>query len=145
MRTSYTVSTLLIGIKYATELTGIGPYTTGLADHFAAQGHSVRVITGVPHYPEWRRGRAPSNGSSNPRVSRQWHFVPRKPTALGRMLYESSWLVSGTRALAVRRPQVLIGVIPSLSGGALALAGPQAISCVSTPATWAKSRVSTTC
>jgi len=124
MGTSSAVSILLIGINYAPEFTGIGPYTAGLADHFAGQGHSVRVITGVPHYPEWRRGRAPSNGSLNPRVSRQWHFVPSKPTALGRMLYESSWLLSGTRALAVRRPQVVIGVIPSLSGGVLAwLAG----------------------
>ena len=124
MGTSSAVSILLIGINYAPELTGIGPYTTGLAEHFAGQGHLVRVITGVPHYPEWRRRRAPSHGSSNPRVSRQWHFVPRKPTALGRMLYETSWLITGTRALAVRRPQVVIGVIPSLSGGVLAwLAG----------------------
>ena len=124
MGTSSALSILLIGINYAPELTGIGPYTTGLADHFAEQGHAVRVITGVPHYPEWRRGRAPSNGSSNPRVSRQWHFVPNKPTAFGRMLYEASWLISGTRALGVRRPQVVIGVIPSLSGGVLAwLAG----------------------
>ncbi len=124
MGTSSAVSILLIGINYAPELTGIGPYTTGLADHFARQGHSVRVITGVPHYPEWRRGRAPSNGSPNPRVSRQWHFIPRRPTAFGRMLYETSWLISGSRALAVMRPQVVIGVIPSLSGGVLAwLAG----------------------
>src|SRR2546422_11098784 len=116
MTTSSAVSILLIGINYAPELTGIGPYTTGLADHFAGQGHHVWVITGVPHYPEWRRGRAPSKGSSNPTVSRQWHFIPRKPTAFGRMLYEASWLISGTRALWVRRPEVVIGVIPSLSG-----------------------------
>lgn len=124
MGTSAAVSILLIGINYAPELTGIGPYTAEIADHFARQGHTVRVITGVPHYPEWRRGRTASNGSSNPRVSRQWHFVPRKPTALRRMLYESTWLLSGTRALTVRRPHVVIGVIPSLSGGVLAwLAG----------------------
>src|SRR5947209_5433679 len=124
MGTSSAASILLIGINYAPEVAGIAPYTTGLADHFAAQGHSVRVITGLPHYPQWRRGPAPLNGSSNPNVSRHWHFIPGKPTALGRMLYEASWLVSGTRALAVRRPEVVIGVIPSLSGGVLAwLAG----------------------
>src|SRR5438105_15592909 len=106
MGTSSAVSILLIGINYAPELTGIGPYTTGLAEHFAGQGHSVRVITGVPHYPAWRRGRAPAKGPSNPRISRQWHFVPRKPTAIGRMLYEASFLISGARALAVRRPGV---------------------------------------
>src|SRR5438874_9925467 len=124
MASSSAVSILLIGINYAPELTGIGPYTTGLAEHFAEHGHAVRVITGVPHYPEWRRGRAPAGRSSNPRVSRQWHYVPRSPTALGRMLYESSWLLSGTRVLGVRRPDVVFGVIPSLSGGVLAwLAG----------------------
>jgi colanic acid biosynthesis glycosyl transferase WcaI len=124
MATSSAVSILLIGINYAPEITGIGPYTTGLADHFARQGHSVRVITGLPHYPQWRRGQVSSNGSSNPSVSRHWHFIPRKPTALGRVVYEASWLASGTRALVVSRPEVVIGVIPSLSGGVLAwLAG----------------------
>src|SRR2546423_5317534 len=120
MGTSSAISVLLIGINYAPELTGIGPYTTGLAEHFAGQGHAVRVITGVPHYPQWRRTRSPANGMSNPRVSRQWHFVPGKPTAFGRTLYEATWLLSGARALAVRRPNVVIGVIPSLSGGVLA-------------------------
>ena len=45
---------LIVGINYSPELTGIGPYTAGLAEHLAARGDEVTVITGLPHYPDWR-------------------------------------------------------------------------------------------
>ena len=45
---------LIIGINYSPELTGIGPYTAGLAEHLASRGDDVTVITGLPHYPDWR-------------------------------------------------------------------------------------------
>ncbi len=112
---------LLIGFNYAPELTGIGPYTTALAEHYAALGHSVRVITGIPHYPEWRpMAVAPMQPGSNPAVSRYSHFIPRRPNAAGRILYEVSWLASAGRALPRSACDVVIGVIPNLAGGMLA-------------------------
>jgi colanic acid biosynthesis glycosyl transferase WcaI len=45
---------LLIGLNYAPEVVGIGPYTTELAEHFAAGGHEVSVLTGFPYYPHWK-------------------------------------------------------------------------------------------
>jgi glycosyltransferase involved in cell wall biosynthesis len=81
------------------------------------------VITGVPHYPEWRRkplAKAHKNGASNPRVYRFNHVVPSRPGAVGRMLYEASWLLSAGRSLPALACDVAIGVIPSLSGGVLA-------------------------
>jgi hypothetical protein len=48
---------LIIGINYRPEVTGIGPYTAGLAEHLAARGDDVTVITGLPHYPAWRIAR----------------------------------------------------------------------------------------
>ncbi|MBD0321819.1 MAG: glycosyltransferase WbuB, partial [Aldersonia sp.] len=45
----------IVGINYAPETTGIAPYTSGLADGLAARGHRVEVLTGQPHYPQWRR------------------------------------------------------------------------------------------
>lgn len=116
---------LLIGINYAPELTGIGPYTTGLAEHLAAQGCRVRVVTGLGHYPGWRRM---PDGSVPPRanlaLTRYWHFIPARPTAGGRMLYEATWLASASRALAAGRADAVIAIIPALSGGVLAwLAG----------------------
>jgi colanic acid biosynthesis glycosyl transferase WcaI len=113
---------LIIGINYAPELTGIAPYTTAVAEHYARQGHRVRVITGLPHYPEWRRMSAPaSSPGANPHVSRYWHFVPRRATALHRMLYEMTWLVSASRGVLRARADVVIGIVPNLSDGLLAL------------------------
>ena len=45
---------LIIGINYRPEPTGIGPYTAGLAEHLAARGDEVTVLTGLPSYPGWR-------------------------------------------------------------------------------------------
>ena len=44
---------LLVSINYSPEETGIGPYSTGLAEHLAGAGHDVTVVTGMPHYPAW--------------------------------------------------------------------------------------------
>ncbi len=48
---------LIIGINYRPELTAVGPYTAGLAEHLAARGDQVSVIPGLPHYPDWRIAR----------------------------------------------------------------------------------------
>ena len=45
---------LVAGINYAPEVTGIAPYTTGLAEGLAQRGHTVDVWTGLPHYPQWQ-------------------------------------------------------------------------------------------
>ena len=114
---------VILGINYAPELTGIAPYTTEVAQHFAESGHIVRVVTGVPHYPGWRRQRIPPpSDQSNPEVVRYQHFVPRRANALGRMVYEASWLLSGSRSLLRGRADAVIGIVPSLSGGLLAVA-----------------------
>ena len=78
------------------------------------------MITGLPHYPEWRRRSAHSDTISNPKVHRHRHFVPRRPTLAGRTLYEATWLLSAARAIGASSADVAIGVVPSLSGGVLA-------------------------
>src|SRR5437868_4171247 len=77
---------LLVAINYAPEPTGSGPYTAGLAEHYAQLGHRVRVVTGLPHYPAWRRMRAVSmDYKSNPAVKRYAHFIPKRPRLIGRL------------------------------------------------------------
>ena len=39
---------LIIGLNYAPEPVGIGPYTQGLAEALAGQGAAVEVIAGQP-------------------------------------------------------------------------------------------------
>lgn len=45
---------LIVGINYAPEQVGIGPYSAGLAEALVARGHRVAMIAGKPYYPKWR-------------------------------------------------------------------------------------------
>lgn len=92
---------LVVGINYWPERTSVAPFTTGLCEHLAAQGHQVTVVTAFPYYPEWRvwdayRGsyyrREVINGVTVHRVA---HYVPRRPSSLVRRLaYDISFTVN---------------------------------------------------
>jgi len=112
---------VMFSINYAPDHFGVCPYPPAIADHYAANGHEVTVVTGVPHYPEWTRKAVPprQQGDRNPAIQRRNHFIPRRPGALGRALYEVSWFISGLRSMAVGRFDAAIGIVPSLSGGML--------------------------
>lgn len=118
---------LIIGINYRPELTGIGPYTAGLAEHLASRGDSVTVITGLPHYPDWRiapgtlRSLIRDTSIAGVRVIRAAHFVPARQDALRRAAYEATFGLTGlTASLKTERPDAILGIVPSLSGGVLA-------------------------
>ncbi|HEY5484082.1 MAG TPA: glycosyltransferase [Propionibacteriaceae bacterium] len=118
---------LIIGINYHPEPTGIGPYTAGLAEHLAARGDEVTVLTGLPNYPGWRLMRgAPRRLIETERlggvtVIRAAHYVPARQTAVKRALYEGTFGLTGLIAsLRLQRPDAILGVVPSLSGGILA-------------------------
>jgi glycosyltransferase involved in cell wall biosynthesis len=119
---------LIFGLNYAPEETGNAPYTTGLAEHLAGRGHLVTAITGLPSYPRWRvhdgyRHRLWKRESINGvDVRRRWHHVPATQSAVRRGLHEGSFLLTGLSALTLPQPDLLLGVIPCLSGGLLARA-----------------------
>ena len=117
-------SVLIVGINYAPEPAGNAPYTTSLAEHLARTGWEVSVLTGVPHYPAWRREDASRDEMRNGvRVMRRRHFVPSTPDVGRRGLMEATWAVSGaTTTLRLPKADVVLGVVPSLSGAAVALA-----------------------
>jgi glycosyltransferase involved in cell wall biosynthesis len=116
---------LFVAINYWPEPSGTAPYTTRMAEHLAEQGHEVEVITGYPHYPDWKVASSYGSGLSRREIVngvnivRKRHFVPAKQTIAARALYESTFLAHGF-ATRLRRPDAIIGVIPSLNGGALA-------------------------
>ena len=116
---------LFAGINYWPELSGISPYTTGLAEYLANHGHHVTVITGFPHYPSWSvdpeyRGELRRTETiAGVEVIRRRHFVPSHQSVAGRGLYEATFFAHGLFS-SPDRPDVVIGVTPSLSGAALA-------------------------
>ncbi len=118
---------LIFGINYRPELTAVGPYTAGLAEHLAARGDDVTVVTGLPHYPDWRLARGTRRALwSRERIGgvavvRAAHYVPRTQSALRRAAYEATFGLTGLAAmLPLPRPDAILGIVPSLGGGMLA-------------------------
>ncbi len=115
---------VIFGINYAPEPTGVATNTTWLAESLASLGWRVTVVTGVPHYPDWRRLPLPPKLENGPvSLVRRPHYVPATQSALRRGVYELSWLGSALPATrAARDADLVLGIVPSLSGGALAAA-----------------------
>lgn len=112
---------LLAGINYAPEESGNAPYTTGLAEYLAEQNHEVHVLTGHPHYPSWRKEATvtpETDGNLNGVfVHRRRHYVPETQSSIKRAFYEASFLGSGALLRNLPKPDAIVGIIPSLSGG----------------------------
>ncbi|OBG26727.1 glycosyltransferase [Mycobacterium sp. 852002-51057_SCH5723018] len=109
----------IYGINYFPEVTGIAPYTTGMAEGLTAYGHDVSVVTGMPHYPEWRihdayRSRRSYREIINGvRVHRVRHYVPRNPRPRNRILMEASF-ARAALTTTMDRSSVVIAVSPAL-------------------------------
>jgi colanic acid biosynthesis glycosyl transferase WcaI len=114
---------LIYGINYSPELTGVGKYTGEMSAWLAEHGHSVRVVTAPPYYPEWR---VPEGYSSKKysrcvegavEVIRCPLYVPAKVTTLSRLAHLVSFSASSAVPLfgSFRwRPEVIIQIAPTL-------------------------------
>lgn len=108
---------LVVGINYAPETTGIGPFTTGLAEHWQRSGHEVTVSTTFPHYPQWKwqvKPRLRSSDSVNGvPVRRRRIILPRRPGASWRVAYDTSFgAVTLLNVSIARRPDLVLCVSP---------------------------------
>ncbi|MBU2075894.1 MAG: glycosyltransferase family 4 protein [Actinobacteria bacterium] len=115
----------LLSLHYSPEQTGNAPYAAGLAKGLAAR-FDVDVVTAHPHYPEWRiapgyGGWRRTEGSGNLTVHRLRHFVPKKPTGIGRIVSEGTF-AARTLSPRIPRPDVVLTMTPALAPVASALA-----------------------
>jgi len=118
------VRILINTINYHPELTGVGKYSSEMAEWLSKKGHDVRVITAPPYYPEWSIGKGYSafryrkeivNGVS---VWRCPLYVPSKPTGLKRIIHLASFSISSLPVVILQvfwRPDVIITIVPPLS------------------------------
>lgn len=117
---------LVVGLNYAPEPVGIGPYTQGLAEALDARGAKVEAVVGKPYYPQWQaypgfaRGwaRAIEGGVD---VTRCPHYIPAAPSGFKRVLHLASFALSAVvpaLSAAVRRrserPELVIAIAPAL-------------------------------
>jgi colanic acid biosynthesis glycosyl transferase WcaI len=118
------MNVLVIGLNYAPEPVGIGPYTEGMAAALAEAGHAVTVLCANPYYPGWsvspayRGWRKRRSFESGVRIVRLPIYVPLQPDGPRRLLHHLSFaaaLCPAVLAEACRqRPDVVIGIAPSL-------------------------------
>ena len=115
---------LVLGLNFAPELVGIGPYTTGLVDALAADGVDVQVVTGKPYYPAWKLPAGHSQFSydremrGEAEILRAPLYVPTHPGGKRRIVHHLSFAASTLPAMIARalrwRPDVVLVVAPSL-------------------------------
>lgn len=120
----------MVGINYAPEVTGIGPYTTAMANSLVEAGAGVHVITGLPHYPQWSVN-DPAYATGNywreadgaVRLTRCRHWVPPQSTLKDRARMESTFFARALRTLLRDQSDLVIAITPSLAGLGAAAAG----------------------
>src|ERR1051325_1807386 len=109
------------GINYAPEFAGIAPHNVALCEFLASNGHEVQMVTSFPYYPSWEkllgdRGQLyRSENINGVSVHRCWQFVPKRVSALNRILHEASFVITSTlRVFFLPRADVYIVISPPL-------------------------------
>lgn len=112
---------LIYSYNYSPEPIGIAPLMTELAEGLVQRGHEVRVVTGMPNYPQRRiypgyRGRLYQTRVENGvRVQRCYVWIRPRPGLLGRVLLDGSFVVTSVvQALWGFRPDVILLTTPPL-------------------------------
>lgn len=112
---------LIYTYNYFPEPIGIAPLVTELAEGLVKRGHEVRVVTGMPNYPQRRiyegyRGKLYLTELTNGvAVQRSYVWVRPKPSLLDRLLLEVSFVVTSfIHALRGKRPDVIFITTPPL-------------------------------
>ena len=118
---------LVWGVNYHPEQVGIAPYNTALCEYLTREGHEVEMVAAFPYYPMWEKAKVDAarffrtDTVRGVRVHRCWHYVPRKPAGLGRMVHEATFVATSLmRALTLKRADVMVVVSPPLLLGAAA-------------------------
>ena len=112
---------LIYSYNYYPEPIGIAPLMTQLAEGLAQRGHEIRVVTGMPNYPQRKiypeyRGKfyltEERNGVT---IQRSYVWVRPKPGLLTRALLDSSFVcTSFIQALRGWRPDIILLTVPPL-------------------------------
>jgi colanic acid biosynthesis glycosyl transferase WcaI len=109
----------IISHNYFPEDSGIGLYTTGMAE-FLAKEHQVSIITGVPYYPQWKIYSNYSDSSlfvneiiNGVNVYRFKQYTPQKPTFFSRVLQMGHFFFGSLiNCFKIKKTDAVIVVMP---------------------------------
>ncbi|MCW5313657.1 WcaI family glycosyltransferase [Nostoc sp. KVJ3] len=114
---------LIYSYNYHPEPIGIAPLMTELAEGLVKRGHKVRVITGMPNYPqreiydEYRGKWYITEHKNGVTIQRSYLRIKSKPNLVDRLLLELSFIFTSLpQAFKGKRPDVIILTVPPLLG-----------------------------
>jgi colanic acid biosynthesis glycosyl transferase WcaI len=113
---------LIYSYNYYPEPIGIAPLMTELAEGLVKRGHQVRVVTGMPNYPQRcvypkYKGKFYVTEERNGVIIERSYILIRgpEPSVVDRLLYDGSFVVSSLfQALKGWRPDVIFATVPPL-------------------------------
>ncbi|RCJ36728.1 glycosyltransferase WbuB [Nostoc punctiforme NIES-2108] len=114
---------LIYSYNYHPEPIGIAPLMTELAEGLVKRGHKVRVITGMPNYPQreiydgYQNKWYLTEQKNGVTIARSYVRIKSKPNLVDRLLLELSFVFTSLpQALKGGRPDVIILTVPPLLG-----------------------------
>ena len=112
---------VIYSYNYHPEPIGIAPLMTELAEGLVQRGHQVRVITGMPNYPqrqiysEYRGKFYLVENLHQVKVQRSYVWVRSDPGLIDRILLDGSFVVSSLpQAFNGWRPDLVFATVPPL-------------------------------
>ncbi|MEC4817203.1 MAG: glycosyltransferase family 4 protein [Scytonema sp. PMC 1069.18] len=112
---------LIYSYNYHPEPIGIAPLMTELAEGLVMRGHEVRVITGMPNYPqreiyqEYRGKWYVTERKNGVTIQRSYLRIKSKPNLIDRLLLELSFVFTSLpQAINGWRPDVILLTVPPL-------------------------------
>ncbi|WP_392534291.1 glycosyltransferase family 4 protein [Nostoc sp. C117] len=112
---------LIYSYNYYPEPIGIAPLMTELAEGLVKRGHEVRVITGMPNYPqreiyhEYRGKWYVTEQTNGVTIQRSYLRIKSKPNLLDRLLLELSFVFTSLpQAFKGKRPDAILLTVPPL-------------------------------
>ncbi|MCG6133465.1 MAG: glycosyltransferase family 4 protein [Nostoc sp. LLA-1] len=112
---------LIYSYNYHPEPIGIAPLMTELAEGLVKRGHQVRVITGMPNYPqrqiydEYQGKWYVTEEKNGVTIQRSYLRIKSKPNLVDRLLLELSFVITSLpQALKGQRPDVILLTVPPL-------------------------------
>ena len=114
---------IIYSINYAPEQIGIGKYTGEMATWLSRHGHSVRVVTAHPYYPQWcvlgaqKAWQYHREHIEGVDVWRCPIWVPRAPSGMSRIMHLLSFMFSSFPVMLLQlfwRPNLVLVIEPPL-------------------------------
>ncbi|AUT01080.1 colanic acid biosynthesis glycosyltransferase WcaI [Nostoc sp. CENA543] len=112
---------LIYSYNYYPEPIGIAPLITELAEGLVTRGHQVRVITGMPNYPqreiykEYQGKWYVTEKKNGVTIQRSYLRIKSKPNLIDRLLLELSFIFTSLpQAFNGKRPDVILLTVPPL-------------------------------